>query len=687
MLKRHCSDEQLLSYLDGELKPREELAVKAHLQSCWACRQRAGELENTVWAVAKTVDQADYPGPQWIADAKLRIEQGARRIDRELMARPKPGFPGWRSWNMPTLASGGLLVLLLSIGVWLIWPDSNRPPVAEIIALVRDAEAEVRRASIQQEFRVEIDQIKPIPVRVRSRLRLVSDPERDRFVSRWMGPAGALRHAVYRPGQGQAYVYDARAVPKAVKQLGPAPKSVSLVSLGEDGLAVQQIETAFMRWLESRQWQPLSFTPDLATFSGSEGVVLLAERARLRDGSEVLRISARRADRNRSVEILVEVDPRTHRPQVHEVRFETAHQVLRIRIEQEEFEWISTVALKPSIFEPEFPLYRAPAPATAERLPEAPGSGALEPVPVAVDTSAIEVKVQHALHLVDACMGDPIEIVREPNGSLVVRGIVNSYERKAELIGLLDNLDANPWLTHDLRTVEEIVLDVSEGLGTSSPTSDRGAGQGSELKDGLTLQLTPERIPVQDQLERYFRESQADSALTLGERMRRYTGELVTRSGDALAHAWALRRLEEKYPTGTGPRQSRWPRLVEAMLRDHSTALEVTVSRLRGMVEPVLRPRDVAVGANWTRAVETSGRLGSEPASPTGDAAEILAMGKRIRGYVLSLFAPSGSIVDAGGSRPTAPLAAGAADEAAEALLRDLTVIEAATRQFRRVHL
>ncbi len=687
MLKRHCSDEELLSYLDGELELRKEVAVKAHLQSCWACRRRAGELENTVWALAKTLDEADYPTPQWIADAKLRLEEGARRIDRESTARAQPGFPRWRSWNVPALASAGLLVLLLSLGMWLIRPDSDPLPVTEIISLVRDAEAEVRRASVQQEFRVEIDQIKPVPVKVRSRLRVVSDPARDRFVSRWLGPADTLRHAVYRPRRGRAYVYDARAAPEAVKQFGPVPKPVSLVSLGEDGLTVQQIEAAFMRWLESRQWQPLSFAPDLATFSDSEGVVLLAERAWRRDGREVLRISARQADGNRFVEILIEVDPSTHRPQVHEVRFETPQQVLRIRIEQEEFEWISTAALKPSIFEPEFPLYRTPEPAIANRLAEEPKSRAIEPAPIAVAPSAIEVEVQHALHLADACMGDPIEIVREPNGSLVVRGIVNTNERRAELIALFDNLDADPWLTHDLSTVEEMVPNVGEGLGPSAPTTDRGVGPGSELKDDLTLQFTAERIPIQDQMEQYFRASHADSALTLGERMSRYAGELVTQSGDALAHAWALRRLMERYPPGTAPQQSRWPRLVEAMLRDHSTALEMTLSRLRGMVEPVLGARDAAVGASRPRGLEIPGRIEPASASPVGDIAEILAMGKRIRHRVLSLFAPSGSMVDAGGAGATAPSDTGTADETAGALLRDLADIEAATRQFRLLHL
>lgn len=45
---RHLSDQQLVLAADGELNPREDAQVRAHLSACWQCRTRLRGLEGAI---------------------------------------------------------------------------------------------------------------------------------------------------------------------------------------------------------------------------------------------------------------------------------------------------------------------------------------------------------------------------------------------------------------------------------------------------------------------------------------------------------------------------------------------------------------------------------------------------------------------------------------------------------------
>src|SRR5436305_927195 len=49
----HPSDEEVLDYLDGELKERCARRVRAHLEACWACRARAQRTQEAITRFAE----------------------------------------------------------------------------------------------------------------------------------------------------------------------------------------------------------------------------------------------------------------------------------------------------------------------------------------------------------------------------------------------------------------------------------------------------------------------------------------------------------------------------------------------------------------------------------------------------------------------------------------------------------
>jgi len=110
----HLSDQQLLLSIDGELTPREEKLVRAHLDACWKCRARGKELEDTIAAFVRA-----YQGE---LEGKLPPIAGPRALLKAQLAQLSAGKPSRQSsgFNLPSrfawaLAAGvcGLLAIVL----------------------------------------------------------------------------------------------------------------------------------------------------------------------------------------------------------------------------------------------------------------------------------------------------------------------------------------------------------------------------------------------------------------------------------------------------------------------------------------------------------------------------------------------------------------------------------------------
>jgi len=171
-------------------------------------------------------------------------------------------------------------------------------------------------------------------------------------------------------------------------------------------------------------------------------------------------------------------------------------------------------------------------------------------------------------------MGEPIEVayVRSKGaaGYLEVRGLVESEERKSELRTALA----------ELASVQVRIRTAEEALKATSPEF-RPADQATVSTREEALRLSSGRSPIQQELK---------ELLAGGEGIAAFSTHAISLSQGALTHAWALRRLAERYSReeeiGLLPR-SRW--LLEIMTRDHRVALETGNRRMRALLEPVLK--------------------------------------------------------------------------------------------------
>ncbi len=282
------------------------------------------------------------------------------------------------------------------------------------------------------------------------------------------------------------------------------------------------------------------------------------------------------------------------------------------------FQVLALESLTPSIFADLTPAPPLPI-ATAPPLAPQPAPILL---PSATELLAAEVEAHYALHRVKACLGEPIEVVRDSSGQIQVRGLAESPERNVELIAALKGIR---WVKVNVQTVTEAARAASSSSQVSNP-EDQPAARSSEQP---VIAVRNSKLPIQDQLERYFLQLQGTTvlldqdetgAVSIRQRIAELSTEAVSISEIALAEAWALRRLAEEYPrwrTDDHRPATRW--LLEVMLRDHVTELRTQINRSRVLLETIL-----SSFASENLAAAGSEKTGALGPSDSGGASEAL---------------------------------------------------------------
>jgi hypothetical protein len=575
----------LLAHADGELSPLADIRVRRHLKKCWECRARLAELEQQAEELARAFRQGEFPGPEWIDRARSEMTARQQCAERDL-ARARRSAPGVRPL-LPAPVYAMLLVVALAVGAWFYSTRAAPAPrAAEILARAQKRESEPPRAAVPFRQTVQVEVVQETPRRQSSAgvVRIWSDFPSGRFALRWEGPGGTLKHAVWRPDGANDVVYHAGRHPRWPEG-APEPRNLRcLADLSRYALDDPEIlEAAFFDWLQQWHWRPLSLSSDFASFANQEGVRVSVERLQSGSGTPLFRVSAVREDPRLRVQLILEVDGQNWQLRLQRVRFSAAGRTVEFRLAASTPETIPPAQLLAAVFRPDIPARRgvpAPRELTLD-LPRGPaGGGAASTETVRPrlvpwgEPRALEIEVLYALHLVRACLGEPVEIVRGSDGAIEVRGLVKTGERKAEILSALTELQVRGAVTVNLQTTAEAM----------------GQGPGSSGTPERRSEVRWRRLPIEDELERYFEKRRvpggAESPRVLIARL----ADTAVASGEAaLAEAWALRRLIEKYPPEeTLDLDARSRRLVQIMTRDHTAELWTRLAALRGVAEPAL---------------------------------------------------------------------------------------------------
>ncbi len=236
------------------------------------------------------------------------------------------------------------------------------------------------------------------------------------------------------------------------------------------------------------------------------------------------------------------------------------------RLVEERFERVPRRAIPPSVFDPDANVSNSLGEIKGEMKGATPSSSSDAQ---AVASADLEVEVTYLLDQIRANQGEQIELARTSQGKLLVQGIVDSDERKREIVRALDPVITNPSVRVEILTVAEAKKLRRGGFSTAR-------AQQIEIGVGAT-------IPIYSEMKTHL----ASRGITSDneEEINRYSRQLMALSREALSHAWALRRIIQTRANELSEEASA-RRL--SMIRRHALAFEQQTARLRAEMETIL---------------------------------------------------------------------------------------------------
>src|ERR1700676_312707 len=562
----HLSDEKLLFALDGELAAGESAQVKIHLQACWSCRARSEQIEE---AIASVVEYRDL-----LATSFGPISAGGRAkfVTQLHQLSWSVGSPTLRSRLVGTLRA----VQAFSQGAFPRHAAISGLVMATLLLLLFARPWEVRKVSASQL----LENAQVFEVRV---LHSVTRPVVYQKLSIRIGDEAVTR-TIYRDLDGlrQTDRVDVSGRTGDFSNGVASPRQPQKRAESMQN-ARNEIEQTFLQahlnWQEPlsaatyKNWHNnLDEKHDQVSLSGNNLLTLTTTT----DEGPIAeaRLTFRMPDFHPIAAILL----------LHDAR----------QVEVTELVWnvLPLEAVDPAIFSTE-PIKPLDGARSANLLPP-PSS------PSDAELAESELQARVAIHAEGADLGEQIELDRElpasrPSSSgrsVIVRGIVSTLERKNSLLAALLGI---PHVQLRLQTVEEaatqqnaVAADKTEGIENQVPQDalvvERRAASAS-------LAARPNELPAGAFKGRRALEQQLEERYPKAEDRSVFINGVVELVQEALAQAWALRRLRDHYGPETVAQLSRGSRqTLELLIRDHVLVLRQNLDEAREMVATIVSP-------------------------------------------------------------------------------------------------
>jgi len=197
-----------------------------------------------------------------------------------------------------------------------------------------------------------------------------------------------------------------------------------------------------------------------------------------------------------------------------------------------------------------------------------------------VASAELEVELLSLLDQVGAFQGEQLSVTRTLAGALMVQAVLDSPQRKAEILNALRPMLNNPAVHLQIETVAE----AAERLSRARPAT---SGPSGPMISNETVAVEKSALPVDSDLRSYF-QARGVPADRLDEEIRRYATRVTDRALQALLHARALKQLANQFSpealqTLDSEARAKW----RAMLVEHARAFTRETSGLRRELEPI----------------------------------------------------------------------------------------------------
>ncbi len=579
--QKHCTEEQLLAFLDRELRPEIQRIVEEHVSRCWQCRGKMSELEQHAEELAALFSESGYLDDKRLSAAKAKF------LAATAQAKPQPpdlfspmfrkaSFPLWRF--RLSVCAAALVIVSLAFWNYSRWqPDPMRVMNSAI-----GTESTLLQQPVHQQFQLQLTEYRPKRVERTSTLEIWSEAPKKRFASKWQAE-GQLKYAVWQPDVKTRYRYDQvrhRALGWSERE---RTEEIPIFTVVKSRSGLADLQACVALWITGRQWQPLSLARDFSLFVSSEGALLRSER-RIAGNRQMVLITATTSQRGERLTMTLEVDQVTHETRAQEVLFESGNAKVALRIVASRLERLPAAKLIRASFEPDVPFLNAVEPKpilpAKSRIPAV----SIPPVfPTRAEVLAAAIKIEYELYRQKAHDGESIAVSTEGNGRVTVTGLVSDEVHKEALLHSLESLSLPAWVKYDIETVDAAARRQSSGASTAA--------------SGLDVQFSKGSLPLDAYLVQYFTilpdagllaelKGTLEGAQTPQQFTSNYSSLLVAVSQQSSRQAWAIRRLAEKF-SDTEALDETSRRLLGEMVRAHARELYSSLARTGKILEPV----------------------------------------------------------------------------------------------------
>lgn len=526
MNARHYSDEELLAYLDGEVSFPRRARLGGHLRTCWSCRARLSEVEQRIEAVTRLVHADQFPGADRIAEARARFQVWARNY-RQTDGRQTASL----GWEAAALAAAFCACICL---VWLaVGPSRTRPvdPADAVLSRVLAAEQSSGSAAQPSYIYQAVSRGTNAPnLRRTSYLRTRPEPAQQGASFRWEDEGGRQQR-----------------IPLHLGADGRFP---------DGDLSLEELESAVIAWLIAAQESAPLLSSGFARFARLHPI--RSSLSLVSDGASATRVirAVRRGAKSITVFELGFCRD-TFAPRFLRVRHSVGARTMEVEV----------TALPAHG-------YRSTEPRRETQATRRPPAGP-RPAPTAPLSQEtrnaddeLELDIAYALHRIRACLDEPLEVRRGPDGSFVVHGVVSTPQRRQQVLAALAEFAGHSGVTAALETTQEVLRRLPHDQIQSVPA--------------LPARPEPWILPV-------LESQMPGDATQRRETAVQWIDRALSSVDGILAEAWALRRLADRF--GALRREAISPeaaRRLESMRNEHLSELNRRRAELGRWLEPLL---------------------------------------------------------------------------------------------------
>jgi hypothetical protein len=554
----HPNEEELLLFLDGEANDRPADKVRAHLEGCWACRNRRDKLDR---AIATFMDYCEAESAAASALPPRAQLQFAERLQMAASTQPKLStLNRWaimlraqfaeRRWATVATACAVLIPALL----WMFLRAERPVSAHELLQRTTQAEAlTLRRVDDPIVYRKLY--VKRVGADETVVWEIWRDPQRLQFRQRIADQQG-LRFLRANESSAPVILTELEQVLRASHFDPQRPLSAA----------------AFAEWRKT-----IPPKTETVTTTADEFKLTTTTESTARNTIIEAALTVRKSDWHA---VALQISVQGERDvRVYELR-EAAYEILPLQ----------ALTVFADLSPPVVTILPRVAPAATPTTLASVAVAAPPPTPSIAQPSAAalqeaEVAALFTLHQLQADLGEQIEVVREANQQIIVRGLVETAARKQQLN---EALRALPLVSSQLQTVEEVSQKIGQKPAPPSPDNFTETTVIVVPQMDVAASNPSSRNPFDQALEKYFVARGADrrnAALKAAQ----LSDAVVSEAATALSEAWALRRLAERFASAedhefTAANRQR----VNEMMRNHLNRLQAQRRSLHAQLDPVL---------------------------------------------------------------------------------------------------